>query len=124
MSKGFSTIEVVFSIFLVAVTLVVYAASLNLSPLIRTERNQNTAYHVAVKQLEMLRNTDYSSLPASGAVVDPDLAMLPAGQVDLSFVQEAPGLMRANVTVSWTESGTLRSVRLDTYIYENGISKL
>lgn len=123
-SPGLSTVEVIFSIFLIAVTLVVYAASLNLVPLAKTAKYQNTAYHLALKHLEILRNTDYSSLPATGPLSDTDFSLLPSGAGTLTVTDAATNLKHATVTITWSESGTTRSVTLDTYIYQSGLNSL
>lgn len=122
--SGLSTVEVIFSLFVIGVAFVVYAASLNLVPLIKSTRHQNVAYHLALKQIEQFRNTDFSALPASGALVDSDLSLLPSGTAQLTVSEEATGLKRLTVTVSWSEAAGGKSVSLDTLIYQNGLNTL
>lgn len=117
-------VEVIFSVALIGFILVIYAASLNLAPLIKSTRHQNVAYHLALKHMEQLRNTEFSALPPSGSLIDADLSLLPAGTAQLTISDEAVGLKRITVTVSWLEGGGSESASLDTLIFENGLNTL
>ena len=122
--RGFSTIEVIFALFLLATALVVYASSLNLVRILKTTRYQNLAYHIAQKQLEDMRNTAFSALPGTGAISDSQLSSLPSGQGTLTVTDLDTNLKQVTVSVSWTETGLPKSVNLDTLIYQNGINSL
>lgn len=121
---GVSTIELIFSIFLIFITLLVYAASLDAVPLVKRANFQNVAYHLAVRHMEDLRSQDFSSLPASGPIADPDLNLLPGGAGTLAMSDLDADLKQATITISWLEASGPSSVVLATYIYENGLGKL
>ena len=64
---GFSLIEVIVALALTIVTIVIFGAAVSSTPLTKTAKYQNIAYHVAEKKLEELRNTDFNSLPPSAS---------------------------------------------------------
>ena len=123
-NSGLTTIEAIFAILIVVVGLVVYASSLNLVRSIKSTRYQDIAYHIASKQMEILRNTDFSSLPASAATTDPRLQLLPSGSGYLTVTDINSDLKHVNASVSWLELGNTKSVNMDTYIYLNGLNNL
>lgn len=123
-ARGLTAIEVIFSIFLISIGLIVYASSMNLVRVARSTKNNNIAYHAAVMQMEILRNTQFGSLPPSGSFSDPSLSLLPSGQGKIVAVDVHNGLKQITVTVSWQELGLPKQVNLNTLIYEKGINTL
>lgn len=123
-ARGFTLIEMIFSLLLISIALVVYASSLSLSGLIQTTRYRNIAYHSALRQVEILRNTDFLSLPAGGPFSDSGIALLPSGSGQITVVDEDIDLRRFQVSVSWNENGGPKSVNFETLIYEKGINAL
>jgi len=122
--NGISSIEAVFAILIIVVGLVVYTSSLNLVRGAKSAKFQDIAYHIASKQVENLRNTDFSSLPASASIIDPRLELLPSGAGSFTITDLNSDLKQVNANVTWTESGTSKSVNLDTLIYVSGINGL
>lgn len=125
MSKGFSLIEMIIALALVLATILVFAAALQSSPLTRHARNQNVAYHVAADQIEELRNTQFSSLPASGSFSGAGLNNLTGAQGEFTITdyQGSSDIKQVVVTVTWLEGGSAKSLSLETLMSENGLSK-
>lgn len=122
--KGFSLIEVVISMLMIAVILVLYASALNLATLSRKLRYENLAYHTANKQMETLRGMPYGGLPAAGVIADPMLAQIPSGTGDYT-VELYPGhgsLKEIVVTVEWND-GIPKQIVLRTLSGIGGINR-
>src|SRR3989338_7671071 len=77
--KGISLIEVIISMFMIAVMLVLYTAAMNTVAHTKKLKYENLGYHVASKKMEELRATSFNSLPSSGAIPDPMLSDIPSG---------------------------------------------
>ena len=121
---GLTSIEAIFAILIIVVGLVVYTSSLNLVRGIKSAKYQDIAYHIASKQVEDLRNTDFASLPASATTTDPRLELLPNGAGFLTVTDINSDLKQINANVTWIELGNPKSVNLDTLIYIGGINGL
>ena len=121
--SGISLVEVIVSMFMLAVLLVFYVSALNIVALTRKLRYENLAYHVANKQMETLRNTAYDSLPASGSITDALLSQIPSGAG--SFTTAAypgyGGVKQIIVTVTWSD-GISKEVELRTLSGTGGIN--
>jgi len=121
--SGVSLIEVIISMFMLSVLLVFYISALNTVALTRKLRYENLAYHAANKQMEVLRDTAYASLPASGTISDPMLAQIPsgAGSFTVSNYPGYGGMKELVVTVTWNV-GVAKSVVLRTLAGSGGIN--
>lgn len=122
--KGISTVEVILSLFIISAALVVYSSSLNLVRLTKSTKYQDIAYHAAIKKIEDLRNTPFSSLPASGSFSDPNFLLLPSGSGQITVTNQASDLTQVQVLVTWSEQGNLKTVNLTTLIYASGLNTL
>ncbi|OGE81348.1 MAG: hypothetical protein A2826_02215 [Candidatus Doudnabacteria bacterium RIFCSPHIGHO2_01_FULL_43_23] len=122
--NGLTAIEAIFAILIIVIGLVVYTSSLNLVKGVRSAKYQDIAYHIASKQIEDLRNTDFASLPASQATADPRLELLLNGSGFVTITDINSDLKQVNVNVTWIELGNTKSVNLDTLIYVSGINGL
>ena len=118
-----SLIEVVISMFMIAVLFVFYTAALNTVALSKKLRFENLAYHVANKQMEVLRDTAFSSLPSSGTISDSQLSQIPsgAGSYTISSYPGYGGMKEIVVTVIWND-GIAKSVVLRTLAGSGGIN--
>ena len=122
-NSGMSLIEVVISMFLISVLLVFYVAALNTVALSRKQRYADIAYHVANKEMEILRSTSYASLPASSTFSDSQLAAIPSGAANytISNYSGFAGMKEMVVTVVWND-GSARQVVLKTLAGSGGIN--
>ncbi len=123
--RGFSLIEIIISLGLILITITIFGVAVNTLPLTKNTRNQNVAYHIAAKKIEELRNTQFASLPASGAFTDPGLLELASSSADLVVADyEASNLIKkVTVTVKWSEQANLRTFVLETLMSSNGLNK-
>ena len=121
---GFSTVEALFALLLIGITLVIYTSSLNLIRLISATKGQQLAYHIAVHKMEDLRNIDFSSLPTSGNFSDPQMARLTSASGTITVTDIDSDLRQVRVQVSWVDRGTNKTINLTTLFYQNGISSL
>ena len=124
---GFGLAELVTGIFVFGV---VSIAIINLSTLIMNvqtySRYRESATLAAQRQIETLRNSNYTSL-VDGQTIDftselPDF--LPAGKSGTVEISEpAPGLKRADVTVSYAQGDNNKDIMLSAVIGELGITQ-
>ncbi len=124
-NSGFSLIEVIIALFVISAALLLYAGSYATVRLTRATRDETQAYRIAARQLELLRSTAFSALPASGQIFDTNLAALPSGSGSYTvadYPDTSSRLKVASSTVSWTRDGTGRSVNLQTLIGETGFN--
>jgi hypothetical protein len=124
---GFGLAELVTGIFVFGV---VSIAIINLSTLIMNvqtySRYRESATLAAQKQIETLRNSNYTSL-MDGQTIDftSDLpGFLPSGKSGTVEISEpAPGLKRADVTVSYPQGNGSKDIMLSAIIGELGITQ-
>lgn len=140
--KGFSLIEVLFAVFLVALCAVIVAASMPLANKARIRADQyNKALNLAQKQLEAIRGKGYANATPSqlfalglidstspvatntysftnsdSAALDNPARILPNGMGTVLVEQADLDLRRVIVTVQWNDQGTNRQVQLGTLI--------
>ncbi len=124
-NQGFTIIEVVISLLIVAAGLVIYSSSANSVILNRNTRHQEIALRIAVTKIDDLRTTPFASLPASGSFTDPLLSSLPSGQANLTVSDLNSKTKQITVAVSWQESGSNPShtVSLNTLITQGGLGQ-
>ena len=122
-SNGFTLIEVIVSIFILAILLTFYASVLNTIVLTRKQRYENLAYHIANKKMEDLRSTVFASLPPSGTISDTQLSLIPSGSgsFTVSNYSGFTGMKEIIVTVTWND-GIAKSVVLKTLAGNGGIN--
>jgi prepilin-type N-terminal cleavage/methylation domain-containing protein len=140
--RGFSLIEVLFSVFLVVVCASIVAATMPVANNARARADMyNKALNLAQKQLETIRGRGYanatvdqiysvglidSTTPietntyaftnADSASLDEPSRILPHGTGKVLVEQADLDLRRIIVTVSWTVKGKTRSVQLGSLI--------
>ncbi len=116
-------IEVVISMFMLTTMVVFYAAALNTLAITKKQTYENTAYHVANKQMESLRNTSYASLSSSGTISDALLSQIPsgAGSYTVSNYSGYTGVKEIVVTVTWND-GQSKQVVLKTLTQSGGLN--
>ncbi|MBI4363660.1 MAG: prepilin-type N-terminal cleavage/methylation domain-containing protein [Candidatus Doudnabacteria bacterium] len=121
--KGMSLIEVIVSMFMLAVLLTLYAGALNTVAQTKKLKYENLAYHAASKKMEELRATTFASLPPSGTISDPMLSQIPSGSGSFTVFDYGPysGIKEIIVTVSWND-GKAKSVVLKTLAGSGGIN--
>lgn len=125
--NGFGLAELVTGIFVFGI---VSVAIINMSTLIMNVqtygRYRESATLAAQKQIETLRNSNYTSL-TDGQTIDftselPDF--LPAGKSGTVEISEpAAGLKRADVTISYPQGNGSKEVVLSAVIGELGITQ-
>ena len=125
MKRGFSLIELIVALGLISVAVLLLGVAVSSVPLTKNTRDQNLAYHIAVKKIEELRSISYASLPGSGTFTDPGFAELnsAAGQLTVASYQGSSEIKHITVTVTWTDGGANKNVTLDTLMAENGLNE-
>lgn len=128
-SPAFSLVEVILSMFIIlALVSILFAAS----GTYRHSRNsqlQTIATKIASRKIELLRKTDYATLPGSGSFSDSDLVKLPSSTANLTVANYPPNcspscsadIKQMTVTVNWTENGKARTISQNTIISKNGL---
>ena len=122
--EGFSLVEIIMSMFIISVLFILAIIVASVLPIITKQSNENIAYHIAVKQMEELRATDFDSLPASGTITDPLLDDIPEGSGSFS-VSDYPGhdgVKEIIVTINW-DDGILQSAVVKTLAVNGGINQ-
>jgi hypothetical protein len=115
---GFTLLEGLIAAGLLAAVVLVFLSIWIM--VIAGERSQHLviAHHIASKKIDILRQTDFISLPGSGPFSDPDLNQLPGGTAELSISDYlgTPDMKQVRVTISWLESNATRTYDLYTVI--------
>lgn len=122
-SKGYTLVEVLMSLAIIAIFFVLFQAAATTVVLNRNVKHQDLALRIAQSQIENLRSLGYSALPASGPFTDAQTATLPGGQAQMAISQYNEKIKQAVVDVSWQEPGAQNrhSVSLTTLIGEGGL---
>lgn len=123
--QGFGILEVVVTLFIIGVTLLMFAIVSNAILLNKYNRYKEIALRIAEHELQVLRTTPYASLPASGSLSNSQLSSIPQGSANVSITEVSTGLSQATVTVSWRNpSGTAdQQLSLSTYVWQGGLGK-
>lgn len=123
--QGFGIIEVVVTLFIIAVTLLLFESTANSIILNRYGRYRETALRIADKEMQTLRANTFADLPPSGSFSDPLLSSLPDAQAQLDIADVSNLLKDVTVTVSWVnpDSSNRQQVQLRTYITQGGIGQ-
>lgn len=118
---GFSLIEVIIAVGIIALMIVATATLLSRIPADGREvRDRDLALKIAENELEALRAAGYGALPASGAFTDSLLGLLPGSAASVTIVDYSAKTKRVDVDVSWQAAGSVaRSVSLTTLITLN-----
>lgn len=140
--RGFSMIEVLFAIFLAAMSAAILAASMPIATMSRTKADyQNKATSLAQKQLEAIRSLGYANVTASqlsvyslidnltpvatntytwtnvdSGVLDSPANVLPGGTARILVDQPDIDMRRVIVTVYWVDRGRTKSIVLGTLV--------
>lgn len=124
-SNGFTLIEVLLFLLLVIAMTTILLSSL--SSLVKTKgvNLEALAAKIASRQIETLRNTPFSSLPANGtqSFSDPDLSKLPAGTAAITMAdfQGSSKIKQVAIEVNWQERDQPKQIQMMTLIYELGL---
>lgn len=119
--RGFSLIEIVVALGIVAAMLMLFQAVLVAERAASTAREQGSALSIVENELESVRAAGFDALPGSGAFSDPGLATLPGGAGTITVTPENSSLSLVAVTVSWQgRGGESRSVSLSTVVGKTG----
>jgi Tfp pilus assembly protein PilV len=123
--KGLSIIEVIISMGMLLALFVLYATAINTTVATKSLRFQNYAYHVANKQMELLRGTALAALPSSGTISDDMLSEIPSGAGNFTVSNHATftGVKEIIVTVTWVDRGMTKQVQLKTLAGSGGINQ-
>lgn len=129
--KGVSLIELVLVVIAVAV-LAILVASLPASiTSIRNSGNTSLAKEIASKELDLLRKTQYDSLPnGNNSFSDSKLSGLLSGAASyeiadcpVSVCTSGELAKQVKVTVGWSESGKTKTVELTTLVSKGGLGQ-
>ena len=112
LNKGFSLVEILVTLAFIAIILSILFAVGNIWRSIRNLQWQTIAYNISKREMENLRNTQFSSLPPSGAFIDNQLSRLPSGSGQLAVSGSDPKDIK--VVVYWNQEGLVKNFTLET----------
>jgi len=126
---AFTLIEVLLSMFFMIAMVTILLSSSGTLLQTRTSNLQTTATKIATRKIENLRNTAFTSLPiGTNSFADSDLSQLPQGTATSTITDYSiqpdppdPNIKNVLITISYTENGAPREVKLETLIYKNGL---
>lgn len=125
--EGFGLIEIILSVVLIIAIATGLFTTAGTFLIRRKSDLQAIAAKIASKDIENLRGTPFSSLPAPGAyscaITDSDLSKLPASCGDRTITNYTgdPDIKQVTITIRWQEKGIAKSLVMDTLIYANGL---
>jgi prepilin-type N-terminal cleavage/methylation domain-containing protein len=117
---GFSIIELIISLFIVAVSLLIYQASLNAALLNKQTKYEDIALRIASSEVETLRAGGYAAVPSSGSFNHALLSTLPNGSGTLTVSAFNAKTKEVVVSVSWKGNNGTKTINIDTLITEIG----
>lgn len=122
---GFGILEVIVTMLIIGITLLLFQVVSNSVVLNKYNRYKEIALRIAEDKIQELRTTPNTSLPSSGPFTNSLLSSMPQGAGTIEITQEADGLSKALVTVSWMNpQGTdVQKVTLSTYLWKWGLGK-
>lgn len=123
--NGFGILEVVITLFIIGVTLLLFAVVSNSVVLNKYNRYKEIALRIAEHELQELRTTPYANLPASGSITNTQLSSLPQGSGTMTITEEEDGLSQATITITWRNPSATadQQLTLSTYIWQGGLGK-
>jgi prepilin-type N-terminal cleavage/methylation domain-containing protein len=122
---GFTVIEVLITLFVIAASLMIFQASSRTIILNRQSEYREIALRIADKKLQSIRTTPFANIPTSGSFSDPALSNLPDAQASLTVANTSDSLKDVTVTVTWTNpsANKTESINLQTIIMQGGIGQ-
>jgi len=123
---GFSIIEVVMSLLIVGIVFLVYNTAANTLVLNRNMKNQELAFRIASAEIDTVRAGGYANIPATGAVTDTQLALLPGAATEtLTVTTYDTRTKQVQATVAWFEPGNpvQHTATLTTLVTQGGIGQ-
>jgi len=120
-TRGFTLIESITAIAVVALTSVAAVALFNTSTLTKVAQQQDLATRIANDKIQSIRAQGYASTPSNGPFTDSLLNSLPSGVGSTTTTTFNSGVKQVTVQVLWQEQnmGTT-SVTLSTLIAQSG----
>ncbi len=114
-TSGFSLIEVVVALAIVALMIVTTAVLLQRIPVSGREvRDQDLALKIARTEVELLRSGGYDVLPTSGPFTSTLLASLASSSAAIVVTDYNVKTKQVVATVSWRGASSVRSLSLTT----------
>jgi prepilin-type N-terminal cleavage/methylation domain-containing protein len=119
-SRGFTLVEVLIALFVVAMLITVVQSMIAGIPAARLARDQSTALKVANNEIESIRAGGYSAVPATGSFSDSLLSSIPSGAGTVTTSDFNAKTKQVVVNVSWQEAGKTQSLSLSTLVTQTG----
>ena len=119
---GYSLVEVLITLFIVAMALVLYQVAASSIRLTRTAKHQGVALRVANDKMEELRAGGYDAMPVSGSFADPELDVLAENSAEINITDFNSDTKQVLVQIQWREPGsaTFRNLTLVTLVTKTG----
>jgi prepilin-type N-terminal cleavage/methylation domain-containing protein len=119
--SGFSLIEVLISVAIIATMIVSMSLLMQRIPIDGREvRDQDLALKIAHNEVEVLRSAGYDALPASGPFANSLLSSLASSSASVTVSTWSAKTKRIDVSVLWRGAGlVMRSVVLTTLVTQD-----
>lgn len=128
-NAGFTMIETIVGLSLLAVfALAVITLLGSVDAFTRRARNLTTATQVVQRQMEVYRNTPYSSINVGTdnhqALLDPHPTLLAPRSFEATITETTPGsLKKVELVLVYTDKGKTQTVRTSTYVANRGLNR-
>ncbi len=125
--KGFTIVELVVTIAVLGVMIVAVAGVFeSVQSIQRKTTRYEQATRLATQKLESLRNNNYNNL-VPGSTIDFSNEIptdqLPNANASINITEPNPGLIRADVSISYSDNSSPRTVKLSSLIGIIGITQ-
>lgn len=123
MKKGFTTVELLAGVTIIAIVVIALYLALILSTRFQAQAKRMTIATVeAQRELENKRNTTFANLAVGTSTSN--LTNLPNGQKTVTISSVASNLKRIVVTVTWQVGDIQKTVTLDSYATLRGLNDI
>jgi prepilin-type N-terminal cleavage/methylation domain-containing protein len=121
--KGSTLIEVLISIAILAITFVIFQATINAVFLNRESQHRELALRAAQTEIDNLRSVSFANIPTSSSFSNSMLNSLPQSQAIRTVTTINSTTKQLGITVSWREptANNTSTVNLTTIITQSGL---
>src|SRR3989344_7352490 len=116
LKQGFTLIEILLTLLIILAMVSILFSASGTFVSSRNVNLQGIATKIASREIENLRNMQYSSLPPTDSISDPDLSKLPAATATRTVADYdgSSKIKQVTININWIENGASKQIKLET----------